>query len=56
LLDISAAHGGLPPAVVVAAGLHALAELSKREQVRVIVSCVEGAEPRRRRRTTAPRT
>ena len=40
--EISAAHGGLPPAVVVAAGLYALAELSKRERVRVIVACVEG--------------
>ncbi|HEY3821858.1 MAG TPA: hypothetical protein VGL81_32050 [Polyangiaceae bacterium] len=48
--DIAAAHGGLPPGVVVAAGLYALAELSKRERVRVIVACVEG-EPVIPRRT-----
>jgi len=40
--DICAAHGGLPPGVVVAAGLHALAKMSKRERVRAIVACMEG--------------
>ena len=56
--EICAAHGGLPPGVVVAAGLYALAELSKRERVRVIVACVEGepVTPRRLRRSgAAPR-
>ena len=52
LEDISGAHGGLPPAVIVAAGLYALSEMNKRERVRVIVACVEGepVTPRRPRR------
>ena len=48
LEEIAASHGGLPPAIVVVSGLYALAELSKREQVRVIVACVEGQPVRRR--------
>jgi hypothetical protein len=34
--------GGIPPRILVAAGLHALDELSGRDLVRVILACVEG--------------
>jgi hypothetical protein len=46
--------GGIPPRVLVAAGLHALDELSGRDLVRVILACVEGDRggPRRGKTTS----
>jgi hypothetical protein len=42
--------GGIPPRVLVAAGLVALDELSGRDLVRVILACVEGGPAVRRSR------
>jgi len=49
--------GGIPPRVLVAAGLHALDELSGRDLVRVILACAEGdrAQPRRSKSKKQPR-
>jgi len=47
--------GGIPPRVLVAAGLHALDELSGRDLVRVILASVEGDKGRPRRSKKQPR-
>ena len=49
--------GGIPPRVLVAAGLYALDELSGRDLVRVILACVEGdrGRPRRTKSKKQPR-
>ena len=49
--------GGIPPRLLVAAGLHALDELSGRDLVRVILACVEGdrGHPRRSKSKKQPR-
>jgi hypothetical protein len=60
LSDLLAEMGGIPPEVLILAGLHALEELSPRERVRVIVECVEGtmvhAQRRHRSRGRRART
>jgi len=47
--------GGIPPRVLVAAGMVALDELSGRDLVRVILACVESDPVARRRRQAKPR-
>jgi hypothetical protein len=47
--------GGIPPRVLVAAGLHALDELSGRDLVRLILASVEGEPVAKRSRQRKPR-